>query len=97
MKTFIDYIKTLITMFSFSEPKENKNADLYFCIFGLEAPSTAMLPAELQKAFTLAKAVPGYDVSYTSPHKSTTGEGIMYFGPKKLIKAEAFDVFLPKN
>lgn len=92
MKAFIKYIKTILPLFSFSKPKENKNQEIYFCIFGLEASSKSLLPLELQKVLTLGNAIPGYGVSYTPPKNDK--EGIMYFGPKELIKAEAFDVFL---
>ena len=94
MKAFIKYVKTIASQFSFGKPKKNKNGDLYFCIFGLEAHNISMLDPKLQKLITLADGVRGYGANYTPPHKSTTGQGMIYFGPKELIEAEAFDVFL---
>tara|TARA_Y100001938_G_scaffold135247_1_gene196670 strand:- start:180 stop:467 length:288 start_codon:yes stop_codon:yes gene_type:complete len=94
MKAFIKYIKTIASQFNFGKPKKNKNGDLYFCIFGLEAHNIAMLDPKLQKVITLADKVDGYGANYTPPHKSTNGQGMIYFGPKELIESEAFDVFL---
>ena len=94
MKTFIKYVKTIHDQFSFGQPKENKNGHLYFCVFGLDVVNKSLLPTKLQKLITLGNSVTGYGVNYTPPHKSKTGEGIIYFGPKEIIEAKAFDIFL---
>ena len=97
MKQFITYIKTLLSKsnsFSIGKPRKNKNDELYFCIFGLDAFNKAGLPQELQKAIKLANAVDGWSVSYTPPHKSTSMEGLLYFGPEaNKVIADDFDVF----
>ena len=96
MKAFINYVKTLInrsSSFSIGKPRKNKNGELYFCVFGLDARDKAFLPSELQKLYDLGNKVDGYGVNYTPPHKSTSGEGIMYFGPKNQVDKTDFDVF----
>ena len=93
MKTFIKYCKSIYTKFTFV-PKKNKNGDICFVIFGLEGHNIAMLDPELQKLINLGNKVDGYGVSFTPPHKSTNGQGMIYFGPKEALEAEAFDVFL---
>ena len=94
MKTFIKYLISIKPLFNFGPPKKNKNGDLYFCVFGLEAHNISMLEPKLQKFITLGNSVPGYGVSYTPPQQSQNGQGMIYFGPKEDIKGEAFDVFL---
>tara|TARA_R100000005_G_scaffold96109_1_gene80766 strand:+ start:1828 stop:2124 length:297 start_codon:yes stop_codon:yes gene_type:complete len=96
MKTFINYVKTLINNpnFSIGKPRKNKNGESYFCVFGLDARDKALLAPELQKLIDLGNKVDGYGVNYTPPHKSTSGEGLLYFGPKTNQVDEAdFDVF----
>ena len=94
MKSFIKSAKTLLSKFNFGKPKQNKNGELCFVIFGLEAHNISMLEPKLQKFITLGNSVPGYGVSYTPPQQSQNGQGMIYFGPKEDIKGEAFDVFL---
>ena len=94
MKTFIKYVKSIKPLFNFGKPKTNKNGDLYFCVFGLEAHNIAMLEPKLQKLIALGNKVDGYGANYTPPHKSTNNQGMIYFGTKENIEDEAFDVFL---
>ena len=96
MKAFIKYVKTLIpnSSFSIGKPRKNKNGELYFCIFGLDAYNKAGLHQDLQKLISLGNKVDGYGVNYTPPHKSTSSEGILYFGPTvDNVIADDFDAF----
>ena len=94
MKQFIKYVKSIKPLFNFGPPKPNKNGDLYFCVFGLEAHNISMLDPKLQKLITLGNSVEGYGVNYTPPHLSKNNQGMIYFGTKQNIEDEAFDVFL---
>ena len=94
MKSFIKYAKTLLSKFNFGKPKQNKNGELCFVIFGLEAHNISMLDSQLQKLINLGNQVDGYGVNYTPPHQSTNNQGMIYFGTKENIEDEAFDVFL---
>ena len=96
MKTFINYCKSIYTQFKFGAAKKNKNGDICFTIFGLQAHNIAMLEPALQTLITKANAVEGYEANYTPPQQSKAkdGLGMIYFGPKNTKDASDLDVFL---
>ena len=88
-KKVLKEIKSLFTVLIVN----NKNGKKCIVIPGLDAREQALLAPELQNLIAKARNVDGLGASYTPPHKSSTGEGLLYFGPQNAIKDDDIDAF----
>ena len=74
----------------FMNNKKDKNNNLCINIIGLDAMQEQLLPQSVQTLFTLVpREFEGYKASFTPPHKSTNGKGILYIGKNTSSTSEA--------
>ena len=92
MNKIIAQLKVILTEMPnlFMNNKKDKNGNKCINIIGLDAMQEQLLPQSVQTLFTLVpSSVDGYKASFTPPHKSTNGKGMIYIGKNTSSISEA--------